>query len=347
MINKKILLIPLLMTLAACNQGQANDKYEPNLTYQRERHKVDEGFVIDGILNEAEYASKKHFHGKKVSGNEWAIVDWSMYFGNEGIYMGFDVSENTSIYVNPYRSTFINSGLELYLFPTTATTYATPNTLEIDLVADGTLLIKRNIGSASYGACEIEDANNPYLVTARKETTQNADGETINGYVHEFFMPYTFFQRLGIVEEGEKINALNADVVHITSKNYEGNNSSIDRNYYSFAAKQLDSGVAWTKPQRTYSFNKDVGFVCYDINLDVQGPGEAYEVHGYNFAVPQNSAVFVVKPQGKRVANIKTATVNGNDVISSIGKTHEEGVYELRINYTLITSNLDIKIVFN
>ena len=73
MINKKILLIPLLMTLVACNNGQANDKYEPNLTYERECHKVDEGFVLDGVLNEAEYASKKHFHGKKLSGNEWAI----------------------------------------------------------------------------------------------------------------------------------------------------------------------------------------------------------------------------------------------------------------------------------
>ena len=347
MISKKLLLIPLLMTLVACGNGKVKDKYEPNLTYEKEHHKVDDGFVMDGVLNEPEYASKKHFQGKKVSGEEWATIDWSMYFGNEGVYMGFDVTENTAIYVNPFRATFINSGLELYLFPTTATTYATPYTLEIDLVADGTLLVKRNIGSSTYGTCEIEDANNPYLVTTRKESVQNEYGETINGYIHEFFMPYTFFQRLGFVDKDEKINEFHADIVHIASKNYEGNNSGVDRNYYSFAAKQLDAGVAWTKPQRTYLFNKDVGFVCYDINLDVEGPGEAYEIHGYSFAVPQNSAVFTIKPNGKRVANIKTATVNGVDVVSSIGKTYEEGVYELRINYTLVTGDLNIKIVFN
>ena len=346
MMNKKYLFIlSLIISLAACSNNGASvepEPYVPNFGSEREHHKVDEGFKLDGILDEEAYSSVKHFKGIKTSGDEWASVDWSMYFGNEGVYIGVDVNENTEIYVNPFRSTFINSGIEMYLFPTTATSYGTPYTLEIDMVADGTLFIKRNIGGSSYGACEIENANTPYLATFRKE---KKDG--INGYTHELFMPYEFFQRLEFVGENEKINALNGDIVHIASKNYEGNNSNIDRNYYSFANKQLDSGVAWTKPQFTYRFAKDVGFICYDINVTIEGKGEVSEVRGYDFAVPNNSCTLIVKPSSGRIASIVSATVNGENVISSIGKTSETGVYQLIVPKTLVVDNLDIYFKFN
>ena len=336
--NKVVLFaVPFLLLVSSCNTNGKKEKYEPKLGYERECHKVDDGFKLDGVLDEQEYSSVKHFKGRKTSGEEWANVDWSVYFGNEGLYIGVDVIENTKIYVNPFRSTFINSGIEMYISPTTSTTYSTPNTLEIDMVADGTLQIKRNIGGSSYGRCEIENANNPYLATKQKE---EKDGEY--GYTHEFFMPYEFFQRLGMVAENEKIAEIEADIVHIASQNYEGNNSSVDRNYYSFATKQLDSGVAWTKPQFTYHFKKDVGFVCHNINISIQGNGEAYEQHGYDFAVPNNSVTLIVKPGSGRIASILEASVNGVDCISSIGKTSESATYQLIINKSLVTSELNI-----
>ena len=344
MFNKKLLLVlPFLLLVSACNKNNSpKDEYKPNLGYETECHKLDEGFNLDGVLDEKEYASVKHFKGRKISGDEWANVDWMMYFGNEGIYIGIDVVENTKIYVNPFRSTYINSGIEMYLSPAGATAYNTPNTLEIDLVADGTLLVKRNIGGSSYGKCEIEDINNPHLATAPKE---HLEGEF--GYTHELFMPYSFFQRLGFCGENDKVNEVEADLVHIASKNYEGNNSSVDRNYYSFAQKQLDSGVAWTKPQYTYHFKKDVGFVCYDINISIEGNGEAQEVHGYDFAVPNNSATIRVKPSSGRIASILEASVNNVDCVSSLKKTSEESVYELVIPKDLVVTNLNIKFRFN
>ena len=344
MFNKRLaLLLPVLFVLSACSgEVVPKDEYNPKLGYETECHQLDQGFKLDGVLDEKEYSLTKHFKGRKTSGDEWADVDWMIHFGTEGIYIGIDVTENTKLYVNPFRSTYINSGIEMYLSPSTATSYSTPNTLEIDMVADGTLLVKRNIGGSSYGKCEIEDVNNPHLVTVMK-----AEKESEYGYTHELFMPYAFLQKIGFVEENETVKEVEADIVHIASKNYEGNNSSVDRNYYSFANKQLDSGVAWTKPQYTYHFKKDVGFVCHNIAINIEGSGEAYETHGYDFAVPNNAVTITVKPGNGRIASILEASVNGVDCASSIQKTTEEGVYQLVINKDLVTSDLNIKFRFN
>lgn len=344
MFNKRLaLLLPVLFALSACSgEVTPRDEYNPKLGYESGCHQLDQGFKLDGVLDEKEYSEIKHFKGKKTSGDEWADVDWVIHFGVEGIYIGIDVTENTKLYVNPFRATYVNSGIEMYLSPATATSYSTPNTLEIDMVADGTLLVKRNIGGSAYGKCEIEDANNPHLATVMK-----AEKEDEYGYTHELFMPYTFFQRIGFVEENETVKEVEADIVHIASKNYEGNNSSIDRNYYSFATKQLDSGVAWTKPQYTYHFKKDVGFVCYNINIVTEGNGEAYELRGYDFAVPNNTVTITIKPGNGRIASILEATVNGVDCTSSIQKTTEESVYELIVNKDLVINDLNIKFRFN
>ncbi len=342
---KAKILLPFLfaLPLAACGLSEYpfDTGYEPTFGYERERHPLDEGFAIDGVLDEEEYFTIRHFDGHKISGEEWAFIDAVMYFGENGVYIGIDVTENTQIYVNPYRATYINSGIEMYLSSPQATAYSTPFTLEVDMVADGTLMVKRNIGGSSYGMCEIEDANNPYLATLQKEE-QNG----VYGYTHEIFMPYTFFQRLEFVGPNEKIAALNSDFAHISSRNYEGNNSGIDRNYYSFASKQLDSGSAWVNPQKTYNFTKERGFVCYELNIEIAGNGQAYESFDYSRVVPKNSSTLFFRPGHGSLSDFQSLTINGIDHLSSLKKSYENGLYTLIIPASLTSADVNVNVTY-
>ncbi len=316
------------------------DGYTPNLDSTPDYHAVDDGFKVDGVLNEVEYRSVRHFIGYKRVGEERAVVDVAVYFGYEGIFIGIDVTENTILYTNPNRPTFINSGIEMYFIKSSSSTYQTPYTLEIDMVADGTLSIKRNIGYSSYGDCAAEDNITPYLATQQKQLDENY------GYIHELFISYDYLRKLGFSAAGADVESFYADFVHIAAKNYEGANSAIDRSYYSFAANQLDSGAAWNNPRKTYRFNFGQGLVAYDLMFDIDGPGQIEEEFGYEYAVPKNSCKLIITPDSGDISSLTSLKVNDKDRLSLVKSTNVQGVYSLTITADEITKDLEISASF-
>ncbi|MCM1297577.1 MAG: hypothetical protein NC311_18725, partial [Muribaculaceae bacterium] len=91
--------------------------YNPTLGLTVPTHAVDTGMVIDGVLNESVYTAENHrwYNGVKIDGEERATVDVTTVFGDAGIYVAYDVTELTnSIYYNPDRSSWVNSGVEMY-----------------------------------------------------------------------------------------------------------------------------------------------------------------------------------------------------------------------------------------
>ena len=114
-----VLLVSLLA--AGCDQLQIQEvPTEKEYTYVNEEKPqavADEGMKIDGVLDEAVYTDNNWLYLSNREGNTDVQVAATSYFGENGMYFAFEVTESNPIYVNPTRASYLNSGLELHLAP--------------------------------------------------------------------------------------------------------------------------------------------------------------------------------------------------------------------------------------
>ena len=95
---------------------------------------IDDGIVLDGVLDESFYESKSWFVGhKNVKGRE-ATLRTTAEIAPHGILFGIDVDEGFTISYNAGRPTAWNSGIEFY-FAFGGETVPVDNLFEIDLTA--------------------------------------------------------------------------------------------------------------------------------------------------------------------------------------------------------------------
>ncbi len=311
--------------------------YSPSLGYTRPAHAIDAGMKIDGVLNEAVYTADGHrwYNGVKIDGSERATLDFTTVFGEEGLYIAYDVTELTNrVYYNPVRDSFINSGIEMYLATKGTTKMESEGTFEIDMQCSGVLSIKKFI-LGTWKETYATDAITPVFTAVTKGGKYNTADCT--GYTGELFMPYEFFVSLGLIDEGEKLDEVYVNPVLITSYGYDGTTQN-DRNWYNTAGVDTD-GDGWNNPSTFLHFNAN-GLVSYDINAEITGKGSVTTPKGYEFALKDNSLTLNVTAENGYT--LDTLTINEENYKNQIKRV--DGVSQIFIPQ--VTEDLNIKATF-
>lgn len=290
--------------LAACNKGAV--EYVPNYDLSGgEIHEIDPEIKLDGKLDDEIYKDRRWLEVNKEHGGETATMRMTSWFGEQGVYLVFDVTESCNIYVNHSRASYLNSGIEMYLAPSGTTSIDTQNSFEVDLEADGTLTFKRRL-KGGWDNFMTTSAIMAQLVSQTKGGKVNTTD--CYGYTHELFIPYDYMRYLGMLGENEKPDELYINPVLISSYSYEGTRLNMDRHWFNTAADQLD-GTGWSNPSQNYHFDKN-GLVSHDIIVNGNGAGGSVGEHrGYNYAVDRNNVTLKAETNaGYRLSSLK---ING------------------------------------
>ena len=319
--------------LVACGDSdKGSEKYLPDYTFpDKAAHAVDKGVVIDGKLDDAIYKNQRWLEINKEHGGETATMRMTSYYGEEGVYLGFDVTESCRIYVNHARASYFNSGVEMYLAMEGTASINADSSFEVDMEADGTLTFKRNI-KGGWGKVHAPSDVMAKLATTTKGGAVNE--EKCYGYTHELFIPYDYLVYLGVMNEGERPQELYVNPVLISSYSYAGTKLNVDRHWYNTVAEQID-GDGWGTPSTNYHFDKN-GLVSHDINIKSSGAGSVSEIRGYDYAVDKNN--LTLKAEAKSGNRIKSFIING--------KERKGDLVDGMITLPMIKADVNVEAVF-
>ena len=329
-ISKRVLLIlalsMLVMSLAGCSLFDSGIKEVPadkEYTFtnpEPELAKTDEGFKIDGIADEDAYKNANWLYlNNNGEGNNVNIAVTS-YFGEQGMYFVYDVTESFPIYVNPNRSSTVNSGIEMYLAPAGTVNHKENNFFEIDLQPTGDMLFKMSNGK--WGYLDAKTTNDKMAVLGATTKGGEVNSTDCYGYVLELFIPWDYMEWLGVDVDKMKDHAL-VNIAHITSFNYDGKNSSVDRYWYSFGDQ---IGAAFTDVYRFYKFDKDGAVGTVPVKFE---SGEHYTVSGMASVMSGKSANVTVTPE--EGYSISSVLVDGKERIGD-AKFNSDGSATITIN---------------
>ena len=313
----------LVMSFVACDamgiKEVPTDKEYTFTNPEPELAKPDEGFKIDGIADEEAYKNANWLYlNNNGEGNNVNIAVTS-YFGQQGMYFVFDVTESFPIYVNPNRSSVLNSGIELYLAPAGTKNERENNFFEIDLQPTGDIFFKMTNGRWGYVDAKTTNDKMARLGATTKGGAINTD--ECYGYVLELFIPWDYLEWLDVDVEKMKDHAL-VNIAHITSFNYDGKNTNVDRYWYSFGDQ---IGAAFTDVYRFYKFDKDGAVGTVPVNFV---EGEHYSISGHSSVLSGKNATVTVTPEAGY--SITSVLVNGKDRTSDV-KFNNDGSATLTI----------------
>ena len=314
----------LVMSLVACeaNLGIKEVPTDKEYTFtnpEPELAKTDAGFKIDGIADEEAYKNANWLYLSNNGEGNNVNIAVTTHFGEQGMYFVFDVTESFPIYVNPNRSSTINSGIELYLAPAGTVNHKENNFFEIDLQPDGRMFFKMSDGKWKY--LDVKTTNDKMARLGATTKGGEVNTDECYGYVLELFIPWDYLEWLDVDVEKMKDHAL-VNIAHITSFNYDGKNSNVDRYWYSFGDQ---IGAAFTDVYRFYKFDKDgaVGTVLVNfVN------GEHYSISGQSSVLSGKNATVTVTPEAGY--SITSVLVNGKDRTSDV-KFNNDGSATLTI----------------
>ena len=328
-ISKRALLViafaMLVMSLAGCaaNWGIKEVPTDKEYTFtnpEPELAQTDAGFKIDGIADEEAYKNANWLYlSNNGEGNNVNIAATS-HFGQQGMYFIFDVTESFPIYVNPGRSSVLNSGVELYLAPAGTQNHKENNFFEIDLQPTGDMFFRMSNGKWGY----IDATTTKDKMARLGATTKGGDVNTQEcyGYMLELFIPWDYLEWLGVDVAKMQDHAL-VNIAHITSFNYDGKNTNIDRYWYQFA-EQI--GAGFNDVYRFFKFNKDGAVGTVPVTFV---GGEHYSISGQASVLSGKSATVTVTPEAGYA--ITSMLVDGKERISDV-KFNSDGGATLTIN---------------
>ena len=280
----------------------------------------DAGFNIDGIADEEAYKNAKWLYlSNNGEGNNVNIAVTS-HFGQQGMYFVFDVTESFPIYVNPNRSSVLNSGIELYLAPSGTQNHKENNFFEIDLQPTGDMVFKMSNGK--WGYIDAKTTNDK--MARLGATTKGGDVNTNEcyGYVLELFIPWNYLEWLDVDVAKMKDHAL-VNIAHITSFNYAGTNNDIDRYWYQFG-EQI--GASFTDVYRFYKFDENGAVGTVPVSFV---GGQHYSISGQASVLSGKSATVTVTPEAGYA--ITSVLVDGKECISDVTYNHD-GSATLTVN---------------
>ena len=300
----------LAMGLIACSKNADTDFVAPTDNYiwknASSSDKLDSGVTIDGKYDEAFWKKengKKWLTLKKNDAGHTATIYVTTHFGDNGLYLAFDVEEDTRVTFNPLRLPAYNSGIEFYFAFGSAQT-AADGLWEIDVNVGKQFNIKKytqnNLGNWTYMNYGFQKDSAP-IVGATHEG--NIAEGTCNAYSIEAFIPYTMFGKDTVKPDSVYINP-----AHIVQSNPNAKGTARpDGDPYIFGLHQL-SFAAWGKPQ-AYSFDTN-GAVVDNLTLPTNlSGGSITEEHGYDYVVKDAFATLNIVPE----KGYKLASFNMNE----------------------------------
>ena len=310
----------LVIALAGCAANTRIEEVPTSETYtftnpEPTLAQTDAGFKIDGIADEEAYKNAKWLYlANDGEGNNVNIAVTS-YFGGQGMYFVFDVTESFPIYVNPERSSVLNSGIEMYLAPAGTKNERQNNFFEIDLQPTGDIVFKKSNGK--WGYVDVKTSNDK--MARLGATTKGGDINTNEcyGYVLELFIPWDYLEWLDIDVESMKDHAL-VNIAHITSFNYTGTNTNIDRYWYHFG-EQI--GAGFTDVYRFYKFDGNGAVGTIPVTFV---SGEHYSISGQASVLSGKNATVTVTPEAGY--SITSVLVDGKECISDVQYNNDGSV---------------------
>ncbi len=236
----------------------------------------DAGFVIDGVLDEAQYQNSNWLKLKNTEGGAGVDVAATSYFGENGLYIVFDITESSRIYFNPNRPSYLNSCIEMYLASSDVASMSNNQILEIDMLPTGDLNIRQRTAKDNW----VNVASTDDMMAVLGATTKGGpvNSEECSGYTLELFMPWAYLKKLGM-DIADSQDFFYVNPVHITSYNYDGTQSGTDRYWYSFAT-QL-GGDGWNDVPQYFRFGANGALGTAPVKLS----------EGANYTITGNDSV--------------------------------------------------------
>lgn len=369
--KRKWIVLPLCLACvftaigaAACNKEPQGDQTEvPEYTfedYKPEMSAPDEGFKIDGVLDESVYAEKTwlravkmekldsflDYDAAKAEIEKAATIGMTTHYGTEGMYVAIEyvAAEGEQLYVNPDRSSTQNSIAELYLAMPQAKDIEDKYVCEIDLGPDGSMVFKKNNWGGNWDSyATTNDIMAQLGVQTNGQVGQFIDEgqQRATEYTMELFIPWEYIDKIGGEGTADQIKAgdVRMNLAPITSYNYTGTDDKVDR-WWWMLGSQLDDG-AWGNLNGWYHFDGN-GLKAYDIDIEVKNEGGAVmERFGYDQAVANNSVTFLTYADETHA--IKSVTVNG---VEYVEKTSAIGNGSFTVPASAVTGDIKVVVEF-
>ena len=153
---KSLLFALVVLVLTGCHDQKDNIKeiaaenpygyINPDET----KAKTDAGFTIDGILDEVAYQNNNWLYLHNDDGGNDVNIAMTSFFGEQGMYFVYDVTESAPIYVNTKRASYMNSCIEMYLAPSYVMGVQENSIFEIDMMPTGDMTFKKSNGKYGY-----------------------------------------------------------------------------------------------------------------------------------------------------------------------------------------------------
>ena len=288
--NVVISLIPLL-SLCSCAEKVIPDG--KNYTFENPsevRHEIDEGMQLDGVFSEEHWKTTRWLNGiDRLNNSQYAEINFTTFFSDLGVYFGLEVKEHgTTIYVNPERSSYLNSCIEMYMGPSNQN-YGNKSVFEMDFIADGSYSIRSQMNG--WANISVPDA---YLPIAGSTTIGGAiNTESCTGYTYEIFFPFEFFGQFGYDIEHKENLEFGIDPVHIFSFTYSGKDLNEDRKWSWWSQQYIAS--SWLTPSSWFIFGKD-GYCSYTYEVEYRGTGKGIvkETNGLEYIMKGQRGNFTV-----------------------------------------------------
>lgn len=285
---------------------------------------TDEGFVIDGVLDEEEYQKNNWLYLHNTEGGADVDIAMTSYYGEKGMYFVYDVTERTPIFVNTDRASYLNSCIEMYLAPNTVTNLAGNSVFEIDLLPTGDMTFKKSNGKGGYVNVATTDDKMAVLGATTKGGEVNT--EECNGYVLELFIPWDYMEKFDLHKKDMEDSFVYVDPAHITSFNFAGTDQNVDRYWYYFAQQQ---GASFSNVYQYFRFNKYGALGTVPITLE---KGDNYTITGDPAVVPGMWTTVTIAPEQGYAIN--SVLVNGEEYIQKVNYS-EDGSVILKVRGTV------------
>ena len=253
-------------------------QYEDRKNYDSQ----DPNIVFDGVLDEDIWQNRRWLEVDHVS-EEFIGVKMTTYFGEDGLYLAFDV-DDYGVYYDKYRYIDYNSGLQLYISPLSGAKNITECGYEISLNAG------EMVGVKQFDGTRFEDYLGRVYMESQIKGEMNSAKAT--GYTIEAYIDYAL---LG--ENCREVFAYPA-IVHTTSA------TESERQWYSFGLNE--KGVSWTQADTWWNFDQQ-GLVGHQVTFQTENG----TVEGADFIPNGDDYTFTLAPQAGYYAS--SVKVNGKD----------------------------------
>ncbi|MBQ8803910.1 MAG: metallophosphoesterase [Tyzzerella sp.] len=281
----------------------------------------DDGFVIDGVLDEEQYKKCNWLKLKNDQGGAGVDLAMTSFYGKKGMYIVYDISESSPIYVNLERESYMNSGVEMYLALSDVTSMASNKIFEIDLLPTGDMNFRQRTGKENWVNVASSDDIMAYLGATTKGGAVNT--EECNGYNLELFIPWDYMDKLGMNASEMQESFVYINPVHITSYSLTGTNAGTDRYWYAFATQLGSDG--WNDVAQYFRFGERGVLGTVPVKLV---EGENYTITGNDSVIPGMMTTVTITPEDGYALN--SILVNGEEYIKKVAY-NEDGSVTLKL----------------